>query len=32
MENLKIGLLLHFYQPWWQFPKVLEQIVAQCGF
>ena len=30
MENLKIGLLLHFYQPWWQFPKVLEQIVAQC--
>jgi len=30
MENLKIGLLLHFYQPWWQFPKVLAQIVAQC--
>lgn len=30
MENLKIGLLLHFYQPWWQFPTVLRQIVDQC--
>jgi len=30
MENLKIGLLLHFYQPWWQFPAVLHKIVNQC--
>jgi len=30
MENFKIGLLLHFYQPWWQFPTVLHQISNQC--
>lgn len=30
MENLKIALLLHFYQPWWQFPAVLHKIVNQC--
>lgn len=30
MDNLKIGLLLHFYQPWWQFPTVLRQISDQC--
>lgn len=30
MENLKIGLLLHFYQPWWQFPETLKNIVNQC--
>src|SRR3989344_3518888 len=30
MENLRIGLLLHFYQPWWQFPMVLQKIVEQC--
>lgn len=30
MENLKIGLLLHFYQPWWQFPAVLQKIANQC--
>ena len=30
MENLKIGFLLHFYQPWWQFPRVLTEIVNQC--
>lgn len=30
MENLKIGFLLHFYQPWWQFPSVLQKIAGQC--
>lgn len=30
MENLKVGFLLHFYQPWWQFPAVLHKIVNQC--
>ncbi len=30
MENLKIGFLLHFYQPWWQFPRVLTEIVKKC--
>lgn len=30
MENLKIGLLLHFYQPWWQFSETLKNIVNQC--
>lgn len=30
MENLKIGLLLHFYQPYWQFPHVLAKIVNEC--
>ncbi|MFH2003275.1 MAG: hypothetical protein ABIK27_00780 [Bacteroidota bacterium] len=30
MENLKVALLLHFYQPWWQFPDVLHKIVDQC--
>lgn len=30
MENLKIALLLHFYQPWWQFPAELHKIVNQC--
>jgi predicted glycosyl hydrolase (DUF1957 family) len=30
MENLKIGFLLHFYQPWWQYYHVLNEIVNQC--
>ena len=30
MENLRIGLLLHFYQPWWQFSETLKNIVNQC--
>lgn len=30
MGNLKIGFLLHFYQPWWQFPAVLQKITDQC--
>ena len=30
MDNLKIGLFLHFYQPWWQFPTVLHQVSDQC--
>jgi len=31
VENLKIGFLLHFYQPWWQrqFPAVLRKISDQ---
>lgn len=29
MDNVKIVLKLHFYQPWWQFPSVLENIVNQ---
>ncbi len=28
--NLKIGFLLHFYQPWWQYPEVLSKIVNEC--
>ncbi len=32
MENLKIGFLLHFYQPWWQFPHVLKEIVNRCYY
>ncbi|MFA6603945.1 MAG: hypothetical protein WCT10_03860 [Patescibacteria group bacterium] len=27
---IKVGLLLHFYQPWWQFPHVLSKIVDEC--
>jgi alpha-amylase/alpha-mannosidase (GH57 family) len=30
VENLKIGFLLHFYQPWWQFPEVLTKIANEC--
>lgn len=30
MDNFKIALLFHFYQPWWQFPSVLHKIVNQC--
>ncbi|OGM96879.1 MAG: hypothetical protein A3J46_03870 [Candidatus Yanofskybacteria bacterium RIFCSPHIGHO2_02_FULL_41_11] len=30
MKNLKIGFLLHFYQPWWQFSETLKNIVNQC--
>jgi len=30
MENLKIALLLHFYQPWWQTPKILRKIAGEC--
>jgi len=30
LDNLKIVFLLHFYQPWWQFPSVLHKIVNQC--
>jgi len=26
----KIGLLLHFYQPWWQSAAVLDRIVNEC--
>lgn len=28
--SIKVGLLLHFYQPWWQFPDVLNRIVDEC--
>lgn len=30
MENLKVALLLHFYQPWWQFPNVLAKVASEC--
>ncbi len=30
MENLKIGFLLHFYQPWWQSSEVLSRIASEC--
>lgn len=30
MENLKIALLLHFYQPYWQSPVVLQKIIEEC--
>ncbi len=30
MKNLKVGFLLNFYQPWWQFPAVLHKISDQC--
>jgi len=30
MKNLKIGFLLHFYQPWWQNYDILNKIVNQC--
>lgn len=30
MKNLKIGFLLHFYQPWWQAPEILEKIAGEC--
>ncbi len=28
--GIKVGLLLHFYQPWWQFRDVLARIVDEC--
>lgn len=28
--TVNIGLLLHFYQPWWQFPHVLTRIANEC--
>jgi hypothetical protein len=30
MFKARIGLLLHFYQPWWQYPEVLDKIVREC--
>jgi len=30
MDNFKLGVLLHFFQPYWQFPHVLQKIVEQC--
>lgn len=30
MDNLKVGLLLHFYQPWWQFSETLKKVVKPC--
>jgi len=29
-SNIKVGLLLHFYQPWWQFSDVLARIADEC--
>lgn len=28
--GIKVGLLLHFYQPWWQFNGTLSRIVDEC--
>jgi len=30
VKRLKIALLLHFYQPWWQFPWIIKKIVNEC--
>ena len=30
VPEVRVGLLLHFFQPWWQFPAVLHRIVNQC--
>ncbi len=30
MNRLRIALLLHFYQPWWQFPWIIKKIVNEC--
>lgn len=30
MENIRLALLLHFYQPWWQDKAILGKIVNQC--
>ncbi len=29
-SGIKVGLLLHFYQPWWQFDDVLARIADEC--
>ncbi len=29
-NRIKVGLLLHFYQPWWQFSDVLARISDEC--
>ena len=29
-SRIKVGLLLHFYQPWWQFSDVLARIAGEC--
>ena len=28
--NIDVAFLLHAYQPWWQYPHVLERIVDEC--
>lgn len=30
MDNLKLVLFLHWYQPWWQFQEVIEKISREC--
>lgn len=30
MENLRLGVLLHFFQPHWQFSHVLKMVADQC--
>lgn len=30
MNGFRLGVLLHFFQPYWQFKEVLERITAQC--
>jgi predicted glycosyl hydrolase (DUF1957 family) len=29
-HKIRVGLLLHFYQPWWQFREVLARICDEC--
>ena len=29
-SNIKVGLLLHFYQPWWQFSHVIKRVADEC--
>ena len=29
-EPVKVGLLLHFFQPWWQYSHVLDEINQRC--
>jgi len=30
MKDFRLGVLLHFFQPYWQFPHMLQKIVEQC--
>ena len=30
VPEVRVGFLLHFFQPWWQFPDVLARINEEC--
>src|SRR3989344_501765 len=30
VPEVRVGLLLHFFQPWWQFPDVLARVNEEC--